>query len=265
MSKKISPKEQDMIDRALEEGKVNVLPPERREARKKPLPPLDDSRPVIGKTPPPYEIPAEMSVRQALEWAFLTERASMDADEIGAVAGFGFRGRGAEAVIEERFHLGKRKIDTSFGRSEPAEDAQLVASVLRNELPWYAATWIADLARAGRAPVEMVFETPRLNPVEWHTNQHGRRGRTADAAELGAFGWKPVRRRNRKGIIVAEKVEYTPCHWSPTWSQIAAARRAYLDWWGHLLTIQYALRAAGPRRFSVTKEMPPLSPWKATA
>lgn len=111
-------------------------------------------------------------------------------------------------------------------------------------------------------PDWMKGAVPRLVPVEWQFNQYGRQGRTADAAELGQAGWGPVRRRNRKGAMVTDRVRYTPCTWSPTARQVASARRRYLDWWGNLLTLQVALRQVGLRRHTVQDDMPPMTPWR---
>ncbi|MCW2305577.1 hypothetical protein M2324_004004 [Rhodovulum sulfidophilum] len=201
-----------------------------------------------------------MPVREALEWAFGTECARLDHDEIEAVGGTGWRPFGMEYVALERAQLGTR-VDTSRGRSRPHDDAELIATVVRNVLPWYAATLVADLARAGRTPDWMPDARPRLRPAEWQHNRPNRWGKAADAAALGAEGWQPIPRRNRKGVIVQDAVRFTPCVWTPTQSQIAAARRAYLDWWGYLLEVQAALTAADLARIVVTKDMPPMRPW----
>ncbi|ANB33467.1 hypothetical protein M2324_003282 [Rhodovulum sulfidophilum] len=200
-----------------------------------------------------------MPVREALEWAFGTECARLDHDEIEAVAGTGWRPFGMEYVALERAQLGTR-VDTSRGRSRPHDDAELIATVVRNTLPWYAATLVADLARAGRTPDWMPDARPRLRPVEWQQNQHRAYGRACDSAEL-PDGWQPIPRRNRKGVIVQDAVRFTPCHWGPTPARIAAARRAYLDWWGYLLAVQAALMGAGFARVVVLRDMPPMQPW----
>ncbi|TDX19701.1 hypothetical protein [Rhodovulum visakhapatnamense] len=202
-----------------------------------------------------------MPVRAALEWAFGTECARLDHDEIEAVGGTGWRSYGMEYVALERAQLGTR-VDTSRGRSRPHDDAELIATVVRNTLPWYAATMVADLARAGRTPDWMPDARPRLKPDDWTVNRWGRHAKTADAAMLGVEGWQPIPRRNRKGVIVHDAVRFTPCHWDPTPAQIAAARRAYLDWWGYLLAVQAALTGADLTRIEVTRDMPPMRPWK---
>ncbi|MBL3571820.1 hypothetical protein BV509_17685 [Rhodovulum sulfidophilum] len=200
-----------------------------------------------------------MPVRAALEWAFGTECARLDHDEIGAVGGTGWRSYGMEYVALERAQLGTR-VDTSRGRSTPHDDAELIATVVRNTLPWYAATLVADLARAGRTPDWMPDARPRLRPAEWQHNRPGLWAKSRDSSET-PDGWKPIPRRNRKGVIVHDAVRFTPCHWAPTPARIAAARRAYLDWWGYLLAVQAALKAANLARIEVTENMPPMRPW----
>ena len=223
--------------------------------------PESDRKPA-SKTPPERKpLPAEMGVWPALCWAFGTECAQMDADELGATSGGLRRAMSPEAVLEQRFMLGNVRIDTSPGRSEPPEDAQVTASVVRAQLRWDDAVLMADRARAGQAPDAMVGVVQRLRPEHWTHGRGGPVGKAADAAELGEEGWRPIPRRNRKGFLVRDVVRYTPCKLLPSSPIIAGARRAYLDWWGNLLTLQVAIRSAGLRRFVVSGEMPPITPW----
>lgn len=225
---------------------------------------------AASKTPEPRNVPESMSVRSALEWAFGAECAFFDMDEIGASSGGQRRAMGNEAIIEQRFRLGKVSIDRSPGKSEPAEDAELVASVVRATLHLRDAIWVADLARAGITPDAMVGATPRIQPVAWVSGRPDSAGRAwwgkrDDARKLGSEGWQPQPRRNRNGAIVYDTVQFTPCTWSPTPRQIAAAQRRYLDWWGHLLSLREAISSAQPRWFTITNEMPPMTPWKEQA
>lgn len=215
-------------------------------------------RPVYG--PPPREV-RRLGVRELLEWAFGTECARLEFDEIGESSGGARRGVGIEHVLAQRAVLGGVEIDTSPGRSAPADDAEIIASVVQAALRWPDACWVADLARAGRVPDYMPFAAPRLHPLRWHCNRHGWHGKSEDAREA-TDGWPPQERRNRAGTLVAESVRYTPCYWSPTPAQINAKRRAYLDWYGHLLTLRVALRAAGLKWCEVSDEMPPMEPWR---
>lgn len=220
-------------------------------------------KPFAVQTPPIDAAGRRLiSVRLLLEWSFGTEKATLEADAIGASSGAGRVGVGMEYILQQRFMLGGVAIDTSPGRSTPADDAEIVASVVGSVLPWRDALIVAEHARAGTTPDWMPGAVPRLQPAAWQGNQHGWFGKPEDARHLGSKGWPPMRRRNRKQVIVEEPVRYTPCVWAPTASQISAARRRYLDWWGYLLTVQSALRQVGLGRWSVTKAMPPMTPWR---
>lgn len=257
---RLTPHEQAAVQAALREGRVTRI--ERRQKRVEPLPPLDLSTPIERPKPEPYTLPAEMSVRQALEWAFGSEKARLDVDAIGATSGGQRPGRGAEAVLIERAHLGGVRIDTSPGTSDPAEEAEVIASIVRESLAWRDAVWVAELARTAQRPDYMSDARPRLVPLDWVWGRGVCRGRTGDAAKLGGQGWPHQPRLKRNRVLVYDPVLFTPCTWAPTAQQIARARRSYLEWWGHLLTIRQALRATRLRRFEVNTAMPPMEPWR---
>lgn len=257
----ITPEEREKIESAIREGRLQRVETVRPiKYRERPAPKPSDRQPA-SKTPPPYRLPDTMSVRQALEWAFMTEKASFDYDEIGATSGGMRSGRGTECLLIERKMIGTT-IDTSPGYSEPAEDAVVIASIVRDVLHWRDAVLVAELARAGREPDWMRDAKPHVIPVEWVYGRGGKRGRTGDSSRLGGEGWRPIKRRNKKGVIVEDIVLFTPVTVRPTADQIARARRGYLDWWGHLLTVGTALRSARIRKFKVTDEMPDLTPWR---
>ena len=205
-------------------------------------------------------------IKSLLEWAFGTECARLDFDEVSASAGGSGIGPCATKRIIDQLELGLERgagvrVDTSIGRSYPHDDAEIIATMVRNVLPWYRAVAVAELARSFRMPDAMVGVVPHLQPAEWVCNRHGWRGRKADAAALGGDGWQHVRRRNRKGVLVAVKVEYTPCAWVPDAKSIAAARRAYLDWWNDLLTIRAHLAGTDLTRWHISEKMPAMKPW----
>lgn len=271
MSTGMTPEERRLIDEAIAAGSVTVCQPVVHRERREKLQPLDLNALGPSKQPVARSQPMHMSVREIVEWAFATERAQIEKDEIGEIAGFLFFGRGTEAVIAERHALGKVKIDVSPGRSEPAEAAQIVASVVRMALPWEDATWIASLARARMAPDHLGAVRPSLEPTQWVYSRGGKRGKTADSVELGThdranphdqIGWPNTRRISRKRGYVFEKVLYTPCTWHPTASQIGHARRQYLHWWSCLLTVGAYLRKPNVLSLQITKEMPPMQPWR---
>ncbi|MEC8629890.1 MAG: hypothetical protein VXY73_07350 [Pseudomonadota bacterium] len=203
----------------------------------------------------------EIDIERLLHWAFASECARIERDEIGATSGGARRGVGIEAKIAAAGVLGCR-VDTFPGRSAPARDAEIVASIVAHALPFDAALWVAELSRARRRPDPMIGAVPRLVPVEWCVNRHGRHARTRDASELGVEGWPPVTRRNRRGNVVTEPVVYCPCDVTPSHGKIGAARQAYLAWYGHLLTLRVAIQGAGLERFTLSHDMPPMRPWR---
>lgn len=268
--------DREMIEQAIAAGRVTVCPPRSKAKTHDPAPKVewDEIERGSGKKPTPavYRAPERLGVRELLEWAFATERASMDADEIAAVTGGVRSARGTEALIAERAELGNVKVDVSGGVSLPADEADVVASVLRNCLPWRDAVWVADLARARSTPQLLDHITPRFQPIAWTHGRGGPVGRKVnliDQNHANAFGL-PVRggwhdgasrRRNRKGVVVVDPIECTPVTQTITAAMVARARRTYLDWWGLLLTFHAAI---GGRvgRIEVTGKMPAMEPWK---
>ncbi|TYB83950.1 hypothetical protein [Oceaniovalibus sp. ACAM 378] len=195
----------------------------------------------------------EMSVKGALEWAFGVEHAQLEFDEVAAVGGLGLPGRGAEARLMEQGALGCN-IDTFRGRSHPHDDADLIASVVRNSLLWFQSVRVAELARAGCVPDWMPEARLQCVPVAWRkSNQHGATARTE---EVGRITYRTRRGTITKPLLVC------PVTYSPTGAQIAAARRSYLEWWGWLLDVRVGLAAVDLGRIHVTDVMPPLRPWQ---
>ncbi|RAP39303.1 hypothetical protein BYZ73_21225, partial [Rhodovulum viride] len=83
------------------------------------------------------------------------------------------------------------------------------------------------------------------------------------AAQADGDTWRYRAGRGRHGAAVVEmRGPCCPVTYYPTSGQIAAARRAYLDWWGWLLALQAALRGAGLVSIEVTRAMPQMEPWK---
>lgn len=201
---------------------------------------------------------AEISVKGLLEWAFATECASLDFDEVGAVAGGSMPSHGSEYKIFQQLSLGKErgegvKPDTSFGRSYCHDDADLVASALRNTVEFSLAVQVATYSRMCQVP-KWDLGPQRLQPLRWQKgNQYGARGKQEVCRTIRYT----VRGRKRE-----RKDMWVPCHWVPSSAQIAAARRAYLDWWGALLSVLYYLREEEFDKFVLTDRMPPMSPWK---
>lgn len=206
-----------------------------------------------------------VAIRDLLEWAFQREFAQLDFGRISSLGGHPLPGFGMEFVLIEQARLGCRV--AGGGHSDPHPDADVVAAALAALPEAYGgrpmAVRIAELARVGQVPDWMADGTPRLYPVATHTNRHGTHAKTADAAELGVAGWPHWKRRNRKNVLVEEVVPYCPTIWRPTPDKIAAARRAYLAWWGALLELRTNLQIGAPlTAFVVTDAMPPMRPWE---
>jgi hypothetical protein len=203
-----------------------------------------------------------------LAWAFQREAAQLDFDPIHTITGAGRQVRSMSAIIADHERLGCR-VDGG-GVSLPHPDADAVADAVAHLPEAFGgrrmAVMIAELARIGVAPDWMRDATPRVRPVDTHTNRHGVRAATADAADLGAQGWLPVPRRNRKGVIVRDKVPYCPVVIRPSPADIAHARRQYLGWWGALRELRETFRLYGGLTcFEVTMAMPPRAPWEKSS
>ena len=208
----------------------------------------------------------EMSIEQALRWAFGTEHARVEFNEMGETSGAARMGVDGIWLMMQRGQLGC-EIDGG-GTSDPAWDAEVIASAVTN-LPesWGGrsmATQIATLARAGMAPDWMPDARPRFSPSEVDQNQHGWTAKTAEAQHLGSRGWPVQERRGRKGRVVKEPVLFCPVFVGPTQAEIARARRRYLDWIGALYWLHGDLKATGIlSTIRLTDEFPKLAPWRS--
>ncbi len=204
-----------------------------------------------------------VSIRWLLEWAFQREKVQLDFGQ-ASLAGQPLPSFGMEYIMMEQARLGCR-VDGG-GRSQSHHDADIAASALA-ALPeghggQRIAIWVAELARAGQEPDWMRAAITVCVPSDTHTNRHGRFAKTADASNLGAQGWPPQPRRNRKGVIVHDKVQYCPVICRDTTHDIARARRAYLQWWGVLLELRGHFQIyGGLTTYEITDEMPPRAPW----
>lgn len=190
-----------------------------------------------------------MSVREALEWAFAVERASVDFDD--------FAGPGGVDTIWRLMQRGRLGCEIDGGGSTPRhDDAEVIASIVA-QLPVSVggkamAVQLATLARAGMVPDWMPGAAPRCVPQDTRLTKHGLFAKTE------VVGSEETQYRGRK---VKHDVVVCPVTYRPSMAQISAARRAYLDWWGALLDLQYRLAVAGLRTIRISREMPEMTPW----
>jgi len=206
------------------------------------------STPSLGPTGKPL-----IGARALLEWAFATECAGLDYDEIGATSQSQRPGIGMEYRLMQQAQLGVARIDTSVGRSLPHDDAEVVATVLRNSVHWHLAVHVADLARRCQVPDWMPAPKPRCRPVEWRHCKHG-------AKAMRDF-WRGNGRWS--GVHLGRDGGYAcPVFYTDTAADVARARRAYLDWWGALLAVLGGLRGVVLTKFDLSDRMPPMTPWQ---
>lgn len=197
----------------------------------------------------------QMPIERALRWAFSDECASVDFDELGATAHGNRRGMDGIAVMIERGAIGCQ-VDGG-GRSEPAWDAQVIASAVAN-LPqrWGGrgmAVRLAELARAGTRPNWVPDDRMRCVPRDWRMTKHG------PFAKRELVGAEQVIIRGRK---VMYEIHCCPVRYTPTPQQIASARKAYAEWYRALLFLAVDLRRLNIlSRVAVTTALPPRRPW----
>jgi hypothetical protein len=192
----------------------------------------------------------DMSIRAALEWAFGTELARLDFEDVDTSVGTSTIYR-----LMQQGQLGC-KIDGG-GRSRAADDAEIIANAVA-ALPVALggrsmAMSLADWARAGASPDWMPDAAPRCVPVAWRNTKHGYYART----EL--LRVETVIYRGRK---VEHDVLVCPITFSPSAQQIGMARRRYLEWYASLLHLRYELASEQLRHIRLTDHLPVLSPWR---
>jgi hypothetical protein len=195
----------------------------------------------------------EMSVMQALEWAFAREHAQVDFDDNGS--GAGRVGVSPIWVMMQRGQLGCQ-IDGG-GRSACHPDAEIIAIFLEampRELGGKAmAVMVAELGRAGLTPDWMKEARPRCVPVAWRSTKHGPFAKTAVVGVETYF--------YRGQQVRADRVA-CPVRYVETVEQIGFARQRYLEWWSALLWLRQELMGAGLSSLRITREMPLVAPWE---
>jgi hypothetical protein len=199
-----------------------------------------------------------MTIQQALEWAFRTEKAQLELPEPPDPERTHRAGYGLEYVLLQRAALGT-KVDGGQhkmgGYTHP--DAEVIAATVAG-LPddlggKRMAIRLAELARAGLTPDWMPGAVPRCVPAETKRNQHGERATTVVVRTERV----KTRGKWRTVDILACPVTYTP---HP--QQIEAARRAYRDWVAALAWVRDLLaKGRMLRDVSVAQALPKATPW----
>ena len=201
----------------------------------------------------------EMTVQQALEWAFRVEKAQLELPPPTDSEGSEAQGYGLEYVLLWQAQLGTKVDGGRFKRdSYTHEDAEVIAATLLM-LPdalggKRMAIRVAELARAGITPDWMPGVVPQCLPRETRRNQHGVRAVTE------VVGTERVLSRGKWRTV---EVLVCPVIWRPHPEQIDAARRGYQDWVTALGWVSEALRGSALLREVVVVEgLPKGRPWE---
>lgn len=198
-----------------------------------------------------------MSVQEALEWAFSTEKAQLDFDQYGAHE---FARRSVDPVwlIAQRASVGCT-IDGG-GTSDPASDAQIIAAAVER-LPEDCggrrmATMVAELARARSAPDWGQTERLAIVPCGWNWDEKlcGWYAHVEKNGSLWTWRDKWRKRQEHRG-------EVCPVSYTGGARIIAAKRRTYLLWISSLYDLHASLKTA-LHTITLNGVFPPLSPWK---
>ena len=194
-----------------------------------------------------------LTIRQAVEWAFATEKARLD---FGDTVGRNLPEASPLWTVMRRGALGT-KIDGG-GHSLPAHDADMIAAVLAKLPPELGgrgmALRIAELARAGQAEDWGQDLKSRCIPVAWRAeNQHG------PQAVAEAVG---VERIEVRGRVREFAVLWCPVRFTATADRVASARAAWTRWRKALAWLAEALTAQGALdRLTIAPGLPEATPW----
>ena len=237
---------------------------------------------------PTHDDKKPISIEKLLEWTFGAERAELDPKRghmVRIPRHLGYRS--FQDVLNQTAILGCR-VDTSasgatFLAHESSRvhwDAESVAAVVGGLLEPRVAEAVYAYARAGTRPTWMPGATPKIEPVDVHTNPHGTFPKTEPASPSSFPGgvWRPwmeeasrsTKAARRAGLSESECKEenrrhlgrVTPIAYRPSAKEIERTRAAYLGWWNALHAIREALIDGSVlRSHRLINEMPPASPW----
>lgn len=201
----------------------------------------------------------EMTIQQALEWAFRIEKAQLELPPPPDTEAAEAQGYGLEYVLIRQAQLGTKVDGGRYKRdSYTHEDADVIAAtvvMLPDALGGKRmAIRIAELARAGLTPDWMPGVVPRCLPRETRQNQHGVRAVTEVVGTERVFSrgkWRTV------DVLIC------PVIWDPYPAQIETAHRGYSDWVKALGWVSDALRGSKLMREVVVVEGVPMrEPWR---
>lgn len=198
----------------------------------------------------------EMTIQQALEWAFAVERAQIDFDETGAHE-FDRPGIDNLWILQRQRELGCR-VDGG-GSSDPHPDAQIIAASVE-ALPIGVggkrmALLVAECARARRVPDWHEEQCRSVVPCGWNMSEAGEW--LAHTRKLA-----PATFRDRRSRVKSYRPEICPISYGGSVQALAARRRVYLGWYGALLHLLADLSWC--RAFTAIRlvdGLPALSPW----
>lgn len=205
---------------------------------------------VHGVTGPAPRRVERMSVEQMLHWAFAREYARLD--------------RGGDwslpTIADSCAMIGRMAdyggpIDVCGGVSRPCDGADQVASVVQRTLRPDEQQIVVHHALTLSRPDWMPGAVPCCVPVDWIAPGGVRQAKTAAAGPA-------VARLNRQGRHVMEQPRMCPVTFSPHPSDIAYARRRYLNWVGAVLRLVPALGRLTIPWVQLTNQLPPTAPWK---
>lgn len=198
----------------------------------------------------------ELSIQRALEWAFAVEHARIDFDLTGARE-FDRIGISPEYVLMQRARMGCNVDGGGASGSHP--DAELIAAAVE-ALPEgcggrQMAVLVAECARAGGAPDWRGDDRTRVVPMGWDLQPDGRWSAQVRQGEEYQFTGR--QRQVRRGRTL-----FCPVRFAGGAASVAAARRAYLGWYGALLHLAHDIGREGYlSSIRVTDQLPVLSPW----
>lgn len=206
-----------------------------------------------------------LSIRMALEWAFMTEFAQLDLDDGRAE----FRnGVGYEYVLMQRMKLGGFRIQGG-GKSAPHPDADIIAAALTELAVKHRVTGVAlkvgEFARTGRVPDWMPGAKPVIEPKEWKRgSRFAKMAKTEIIRQYHQNIVTPHPRNPSRTLTRRVKVEehYCPCVWRVSLQQIESARLEYLMWVAALRWLRDRLQEDGQlETILITDYLPPSHPW----